>query len=814
MNVRALGVILALSIITLTFQHSLAQGPEAGAGAEVAMTKADFDPLIGGCGGVYFLAEPGELVVAVVKRDRNARKTTSELRAILVGPDREVLQEEFIPDDGQEVGSGPGPVQTVTLRTTVQRTGIYALNVTVSQDRYGLNMVWGFRTNCPKYLIETARGHKDERHQEPIVLESPDEPATVCFHPRQGEFGIQLTGLPADAQPPTVHNANGEQLGVLTIGEPGTATWTAPADEHRDAIPWQLRLPAGKATINIEGVTIWGDAEPIRNACYWSPDPASWFPFIENRWLLTPYQRTIYADAGAQGDVNLLVRNNAPQERAFALSVEFSEGEWPVEVSPAKVTLGAGGASEVTVRYTVPGGEGPHRAYVRVTPSDTPAVTTWSALTIKAGEAPATKPLEMPFEVTPYAHENKEFGYLPDYPLYSQAYFSPDDRPYMRLGQGVATFRKGEWVTTNINDALTARSEAFEGQDVSLVSTKIAFDADGGLYLPARCAGKNALVYSADGGSTFEVYEIPGTRGGVDIENFSGQNFAEGPPPFVRFRRTAKDTKLKWRSLNDLELFVPKKVNGRIEIGEPILITKLCIGLSDHSGIPSSVVSKGSKVHVTWGEATDPDEQVPGVPTYCVTYDVETGELGTPALLGYGPPANDAHNSPSITMDGDGYLHVLIGTHGRPFHHCISKASNDAGGGWTEPLSAGEKLNQTYIGMVCSADGTLHVVYRLWQWGEPYPNSSHATLAYQRKQPGQAWEEPRILVRAAFSEYGVFYHRLTIDQAGRFFLSYDYWSTHWFYRNDHVGNRRAMLMSPDAGETWKLAETKDLVPGL
>ena len=813
MNVRALGVILALSIITLAFQHSLAQRPAAGAGAEVAMTKADFDPLIGGCGGVYFLAAPGELVVEVVKRDRNARNTTSELRAILVGPDREVLQEEFISDDGQEVGGGLGPAQIVTLRTTVQRTGIYALNVTVSRDRYGTQMVWGFRTNCRKYLIETARGHKDQRHEEPIVLESADKPATVCFHPRQGAFGIQLSGLPADAQPPTVHNASGEQLGVLTIGEPGTATWTAPADEHRDAIPWQLRLPSGKATINIEGVTIWGKAEPIRNACYWSPDPASWFPFIENRWLLTPYQRTVYGDAGERGEVNLRVHNNSLAERDFGLSVEFSDGKWPVEVSPAEVTLGAGGASEVTVRYTVPEGEGPHRAYVRVTPSDTPAVTTWSALTIKPGEAPATKPLEMPFEVTPYAHENKQFGYLPDYPLYSQAYFSPENRPYMRVGQGVATFRDGEWVTTNINDALTARSEAFEGQDVGLVSTKIAFDADGGLYLPARCAGKNALVYSADGGSTFEVYEIPGTRGGLDIENFSGQNFAEGPPPFVRFRRTAKTTKLKWRSLNDLELFVPKKVNGRLEIGESILITKVCIGLSAHSGIPSSVVSRGSKVHVTWGEATDPEEKVPGVPAYCVTYDTASGKLGTPALLGYGPPPNDVHNSPSIMMDGAGYLHVLIGTHGRPFHHCMSKQPNDAGGGWTEPLVAGEKLNQTYIGMVCTADGTLHVVYRLWQWGEPYPNSSHATLAYQRKRPGQGWEAPRILVRAAFSEYGVFYHRLTIDQAGRFFLSYDYWSTHWFYRNDHVGNRRAMLMSPDAGEAWKLAETKDLAPG-
>jgi len=811
MNGRALSVILVISIFTLTFQHTLAQRQEAGGGMEVAMTKADFAPLMGGCGGVYFLAEPGELVVEVVKRDRNTRKTTSELRAILVGPDREVLDEQFIPDDGQESGSGLGPPQTVALRYYVQHTGIYALNVTVSQDRYGQNMLWGFRTNCPKYLIETARGHRDQRHEEPVVLESPEKPATVCFHPRQGEFSIELSGLLADVRPPTLHDATGKQLAAFTVDATGSATWNAPADEHREAIPWQLHLPVGKVTINAGGLTRWGQAEPIYNACYWSPDPSSWFELIGNRWLLTPYQRTIHGAAGEQGEIKLRVHNNALQERSFALSVEFADEQWPVEIRPAELTLGARDDSLVTVRYTVPDGEGPHQAHIRVTPSDTPSVTTWSGLTIKRGEAPATKPLEMPLELTPYAHENKQFGYLPDYPLESQVYFSPDNRPYMRVGQGVATVRDGDWVTTNINEVLTAPTEPFEGERVILVTTKIAFDADGELYLPARCGDKNALLHSTDGGSTFEVYELPGDRGNLDIETFSGQNCGDGPPPLVRFRRTAKDANLKWRSLNDLELFVPKKSNGYIEIGEPILISRLCIGLSAHSGIPSSVVSRGSKVHVAWGEATDPEETVPGVPTYCVTYDMETGELGRPTLLGYGPPPNDGHNSPSITMDGDGYIHVLIGTHGRPFHHCMSKQPNDAGGEWTEPLTAGEGLNQTYIGMICTADGTLHVVYRLWRWGEPFPHSHHATLGYQRKRPGQGWEEPRVLVRAAFSEYSVFYHRLTIDQVGRLFISYDYWSTHWFYRNDHVGNHRALLMSPDAGQTWKLAETKDLV---
>ncbi|MCX7671342.1 MAG: hypothetical protein N2439_14900, partial [Anaerolineae bacterium] len=164
-------------------------------------------------------------------------------------------------------------------------------------------------------------------------------------------------------------------------------------------------------------------------------------------------------------------------------------------------------------------------------------------------------------------------------------------------------------------------------------------------------------------------------------------------------------------------------------------------------------------------------------------------------------------------IDSRGSLHVLAGTHGRPFPYSQSLAPNDAHSGWTEAVPAAKDASQTYIGMVCGPDDTLHLVYRLWQTGkEPFPASHHAVLAYQRKRPGKPWEPPRPLVVPPFSEYSVFYHRLTIDRQGRLFVSYDYWSTYWFYRTDHRGGRRAMLMSPDGGQTWRLARTDDLRP--
>jgi len=770
----------------------------------------DIRPLIGGCGGVYFLAQPGELVVEVVKRDRNAKKTTTDLRALLIGPDRTVLQEATIPDDGNPVGSGLGPARYVRLSTRVDRPGVYSLNVTVSQDRYGTEMLWGFSTNCPKYIIETARGHKDERHQEPIVLGTPDQPADVCFRPRPRAINIEASGLPKGSADLQLFDSAGAVLATLPVDAEGKASCAMPAGERGEGELWRLHLPAAQAVLNVDGLTRWDKGDPNENVCCWSPELSSWFPLLENWWLLTPYSRTVYAEPGSEEKLSFSVHNSAALQRDVKLSLEYPEAQLPIRLGTEEVTLAPGATQSVDVSYTMPADTPQARCHIRATPSDAPDYSTYCTLTLKAGEAPAQRPLTMPLQLLPYRHENEQFGYLPDYPTGSQMYFSPDGTPYVQAGGGIRTLRDGQWAGGSLADLVTTRPPSLQGVGLSLTTSKIAFDSHGDVYLPAAGGGKSVLLHSSDAGRSFSAYEIPGRNGGWDIEQFSGTNTPDGPPPIVRFVRTQKDPKLIWRALHDMELILPRKIDGRIEMGEPVLISQKSIGFSGHSGMPSSVVSRGSKVHVVWGEATDPELKVPGVPTFVATYDRDTGKLSAPALVGYGPPANDVHNTPSITMDKDGYLHVLVGTHGRPFQYVSSKLPNDSEGGWTEAVLAGEGLSQTYIGLVCDESNTLHAVFRLWRSGEPYPSSSYATLAYQRKRPGQPWEEPRILIAAPFSEYSVFYHRLTIDPKGRLFLSYDYWSTHWFYRNDHFGSRRALMMSPDGGETWKLVGRGDL----
>ena len=763
---------------------------------------------IGGCGGAYLYAQPGELIVEVEKRDRNRSGAPSDLRAILVGPDRAVLQDVTIPFAGQAKGSGDGPAQRVRLTAQVARPGVYGLNITVSNDRYGDNIIWGLWTNCPRSLIETSRGHRDRAHEEPIVLLREDQPCDVCFLPCAGEFGLDIAGLPAAVTQVTVSDATGTVVADLPVTK-GEVTHTFPASAQREHTPWRLHLTQGRAVVQIDGVTRWKPDDLYRDLACWSPDPKSWFPLLENRWLVTPYRRTVYARPGATGQVTLQVHNSLVKERAVRLSLEFPGPRWDARLDTERVVVAPRGDAPVTVRLPAPA-EGQERVCdVRVTPEDDPSFSTYSTLTVRGGEAPARRPLAMPLVLRPYEHENEQFGYVPDYPTDSQPYFDHANRPYIRTYNGIATKRDGKWVTTDFAQAVTKRVPDFPAGAFTMPSTKIGFDRDDDVYLVARSGAQAALLHSRDQGRTFTAYLIPGFEDRsrhFDIEVFTGHNECDGPPPVLRYTAIPQepDPKLFWRRVSALEMFLPRKTATGIELGDPIPISQSTLGSSQHSGIPTCLASRGTKVHLIWGEATDPAQKVPGVPAYVATYDRTTGKLGQPVLIGYGPPANDVHNSPSLTLDSQGYLHALGGTHGQPFPYAKSLQPNDASGGFTEAVTTSEHGGQTYIGLLCGPDDTLHLVARLSRTGEPFPSATCLSLAIQQKLPGQPWEPPTPLIIPPFSEYSVYYHRLTCDRKGALYLSYDYWSTYWFYRNDHRGGRRVVMMSPDGGKTWRL----------
>lgn len=768
---------------------------------------------VGGAGGAYFFVTERTFWVEVYKRDLHRGNRVTELRAILVGPDRRVLAEAHIPDDGLSIGKGPGPFQAVRLEAKVDRPGVYALNITISQDRYGEEIAWGFRTNCPRYVVETARGHRDEAHREPIVLLHPAKSGDVVFLPRTGEFEVKAQGLPNDVTALRVFDANDRMLTEIPVTS-GEAGHRFPADVSRDAVPWRIHFPRQQGLLDIDGVTQWDSNDRYRDVAVWTPQLSAWFDWLPNRWLITPYRRVVFGEPHAEGTVAFQVRNSALAARNLRLSLEFPRDSWPVRIDgPETLDLGPGETKSVIIRYQVGSAGEDRECFLRVHLDEPSEMTTYSALTVRSGKAPATFPLSLPLILRPYEHENEQFGYLPDYPTESQVFFDLENRPYVSAGGDLFVWDGRGWERRGLAECSRWAGSGKPVRSAAALTPKIAFDRSNRVYLVARADGRACLLVSRDGAKTFSAVEIPSGAGvgrTFDFEVFTGHNVLDGPPPLLRYTFLEADPKIFWRRLYRLELILPELRGEEIAFQEPVVVSERVLGHSAHSGSPSCVVSRGDRVHVIWSEATDPAEKVPGAPAYVATYDRSTGKLGTPAFVGYGPPANDVHNTPSITIDSQGYLHALAGTHGAPFPYAKSLVPNDAGG-WTEPKILGEGLRQTYIGLVCGQDDTLHTVFRLWKSQEPpHPKSIFATLSYQRKPAEGDWQPPQVLVIPPFSEYSVFYHRLTIDRIGRLFLSYDCWSTYWFYRNDHPGTRRALLLSADGGRTWKLAEQADL----
>lgn len=832
-----------------------------------------------GTGGVHLLVEEGNFEVTIYKRDLGkAREGRQDLHAILFAPDHTQVGDVLLKTLGKLDKDGRGPWQKETIRLAVKHPGLYLLQFVLPTDRHGSAIEWSIETTAKKWILETVRGHRDERHREPIIMQRADLATDIIFSPRSGAFEILAEGLPLDATPWTLFDGDGKEVASLpivkkqstvvrkhmemrgTFPEDASTRVSIPAAEKggRGAKPWRLHIPQSQFYLGVGGLTEWDAKDTTPGQTLWTPVAESWFPFYGNRMLVHPYQRTMYAEQGEEGEITFHIYNDAPIPREFELSVEFPGRSWEVILPENKLHLTKWESREITIRFKRPadGKKDELAAYIRATPVGG-EVSSYAALYLREGKSPIGSALELPISLRPYEHEDRQFGYLPQYPVENQTYYDLENRGYVVDRAYYYRESKDGWEQLRFADHVKRVVPDIPVKGWVSVTSKIAFDADNHMYVLGYTrisqstaeetskkgdsvtpmgepgpASRIALLHSTDGGDSFTAYMIDNASvdmSGWDIEQFSGHNLTAGPPPVVRVERISPprkegDNYLRWRSVNSIDLIVGEKgANGEIQFHPPVRLTDTALASSFHSGIPSMIVSRGSKTHVVWAEATDPDisrDKIPGVPAYVATYDRDTRVLEKPAFMSFGPPPNDGHNTPSITMDSKGILHVVVGTHGNPFQYLHSLKPNDSRGGWTEATrtSTTEELRQTYVGLVCDSEDTLHLVYRLWRnaTGGRWGGANGATLAHQIKKSGSDWEAPQILVEPALPDYSVYYHRLTIDRKGKLFVNFEYWPTSWLYRNEirvpkRAGSERPgrgwgreTIFSSDNGVTWGL----------
>ena len=440
-------------------------------------------------------------------------------------------------------------------------------------------------------------------------------------------------------------------------------------------------------------------------------------------------------------------------------------------------------------------------------------------------------------------HEGVQFGYEPDY-ICNTPSFDSRNRPYIR-SRGLdlhetgyfETLRDGEWVRRPFVDAVKACYPDFERFDrgAGWYFTHAVFDDADNMYSVVQVrleGGRNtaALLYSSDYGETFACYNLPGHWPNIEIRN--DMHGLPGPPLIVTLEKVANHPTARWGAFYRMLITEPIVTEDGLTLPEPVAATESCIGMCEHSGGASVATTVDGKTHVVWAEMTE-DDDVPGAPTYAATYDRATRTIGEPVFVGYAPPVNDSHNAPGVCADSQGYIHVVTGAHGDHFYHYRSKLPNDLSAGFEEPMAMldhgfvhpdpeqnARPARQTYLGLVCGPDDTLHAAFRWWIRGEddPYhPGNVYAALGYQKKPADGDWTDARKLVVAVAYGYSNYHAKLAMDRKGRLYISYSYFNKqpNWVYGEDpsHYAFP-AILTSGDEGETWELAETAHFQAGI
>jgi len=772
---------------------------------------ATLPPVIRGAHAVWLRVEAGPLQLKLYKHDLNIYEGEDTLHAELYDPQRRVVATLDLPDDGLPKGQHAEGLQSAEARVADAVPGVYRLQVSGSGD-----CVFGLETNAPGAVVQGE-----------ILLNDGAIGGKLLFAPPADAFTVKAQAL---------HEPGRQQMPLRDDKRQVLKTF----DMSKQGVDDTLEVPAGARAGLWQLDLAHMDVKIVPDKPFlWTLDPSAWFDAAATRWMLVPYRQARILQPTEAATVSLDLRNSTATEGQFTITatappaVQVQVGE-----PPLPVTLKPGERRTVVLTLSL-SRQAPEGAKLPVTvtagKADDPAVVTSVGVEVRVEPSPVARKLDLPIALRPYEHESWQFGYAPDFEP-NEVYFDLRNSPIMRertankyLSTGVQVWEGDRWVQRSFMDAIKAAYPTYRGMygAAGFLGAKVAFDGDNWAYTMLRIniegGNRILLLVTPDAGRSWQIHEVPGAA--FDIEQFTGHNALKQPPPILSYVFT-KPHPATFAAYHDLFLYLPKKVDGKVVLGEPIKVAENCVGSCQHSGGPASTATRDGRTHIVWGEIA-PDDAA-GVPTYVATYDQATGKVSEKVLLGYAPPVNDVHNVPAIAQDSQGFIHVILGSHGEPFQYVRSLKPNDASA-FTEAetvLSAGyvdDKTDadgsgrQTYCSLVCGPDDSLYIAYRQWRRNVDkfHPDQIYAALSVQRKPKDRPWGPAQPIVVPPVPGYSIYYHKLTIDRRGGLYLSYNHWTNHTYQQDwPDLYHNRAMTTSTDEGRTWKLVTTADFLRGM
>jgi len=145
------------------------------------------------------------------------------------------------------------------------------------------------------------------------------------------------------------------------------------------------------------------------------------------------------------------------------------------------------------------------------------------------------------------------------------------------------------------------------------------------------------------------------------------------------------------------------------------------------AGTGNKIITYQGKTHVAWLDSNEA-----GYFVVIRTLDRKTGKWSRQHTIG---TSHDNHGRPALTIDSEGYLHVVYGLHHNAIPYRRSVRPNDASA-WTEPVTFGSRLS--YPTLMCGHDDSLYLTGR-FGW---------AGVRLYVKPPGKPWEDRGLIMRS------------------------------------------------------------------
>ncbi len=361
---------------------------------------------------------------------------------------------------------------------------------------------------------------------------------------------------------------------------------------------------------------------------------------------------------------------------------------------------------------------------------------------------------------------------------------------------------------------------------------RVIFDNDGDAYMIVEPSGNPLgcmLMHSTDNCRTWTVYSFASLVHFTKLTFQDGHNDLSNPPSILT------------PSGNKLDLYsISKNPNGTLDMSNRKRVSStidLVSGsLNNGRGAPNMAIRLSDKTHIVFAGDYEHAGNV-GTPHYAVTYNHTTDTMSSEVYLGSTGKQIDNHNFPGISVDSQGYLHVVLGAHGYSdgsmgysSEYIKSLTPNSITGGWTTPYEFGTSPGITYLSLLCDPNDNLHMAFRNHNSG-----SLPMRLTYLRKKSGQSWESRNDLVIPFLkynSNYLNCYQKLGHDRRGRLFITYWNYRANWGQTPEEIQEQQdaydakwpcdagtyahdpAILISDDGGDNWRLAVTDDFVNGI